>query len=168
MAEGGLALHSPPQDTMKRTLINQQRKLTQYKRCLRDPHSHTSEDEGAGPHRRQWKEVRGSPVPPRTAAIQSITPCMALREESGKGQPSRGTHSISEVSPSLWQRSTQRRLSNHGGVFPKLSSPEGQRASTEQEHPQDHAAKESGLLLPGTSAQPQQGTLTRAPAHLCV
>ena len=56
MAEGGLALHSPPQDTMKRTLINQQRKLTQYKRCLRDPHSHMSEGGGAGP---PWKAVEG-------------------------------------------------------------------------------------------------------------
>ena len=49
---------------MKRTFIIQQRTFTQPKRCLRDPHSQTSEGRGARFPGRKWKEVRASPLPP--------------------------------------------------------------------------------------------------------
>ena len=69
---------------MKRKLINQHRTFTQHKRGLRDPCSHTSEYGSAGSPKRQWKEERGSLLPPPMAATKGTGLCAAFRREGGE------------------------------------------------------------------------------------
>ena len=162
---------SPQQDTMKKTFINQQRTLIQHNRCMRDPHSHLTEGGLAGSPRRQWKEVRGSPLPPQwqQSGAQDLTwqpPCNSKGQ--GGGQPSVGTPSLSELPPSLWGCSTLRKLSNCRGIFTKPSSPGGQTASGEQERTQDHARERKCPALPqhtSSAAQLEQGIPARAHAR---
>ena len=60
-----------------------------------------------------------------------------------KGQPSVGMPMVLELPLSLWEHSTPRRISSHGAIFTKPSSPGGQTVSAEWEHPQDHAKRKS-------------------------